>query len=231
MMKLGRPEQFLDKVGIRLKAIDRAIAQYQFSANTLKKPLEKNVDEHTSLYLKGLGNEINLLSALRELFFNSRELLEVLLGWLSRLTAKSKSQTPKDFIPFSKRLMRGDFDHFELPIFDFLKTNITYIFHIRKIRNEIKSDPASIEFLYNTNHFEARLPVPIESEEVELIQYLDISNRDEALQNKYYGATYNLDVLFPEIREFWNTALAIYRESEAVLTSRSSKALRPPGAP
>lgn len=221
-MKLGHPEQFLDKVEVRLKASERAISQYQFSAQELRKPLSEKVDEQTVLYLKGFGNEINLLSAFRDLFFNSRELLDVLLGWLNRLTAGTRTQTPKDFVPFAKRLMQGEFDHFGLSIFDFLKTNITYIFHIRKVRNEIKKNPAVVEFVYNTNHFEAHLSVPIESTEVDLIQYLDIQNAEEALKNKCYRARFNLDILFPEMLEFWNTTLVLYHQDAALLTSCSS---------
>lgn len=209
-MRLGKPNDFLDKRNIRLRSIERSIAQYNFSANELRKGFADRLDDHVSLFLKGFGNEINLLSAFRELFFNSRELLDLLLLDLNKATVCMAVQTPRDFLPFAKRLMRGEFDQKGFPTLTFLKTNITYIFHIRKVRNEIKNNPANIEFLFNTNHFESRFRVPIKANEIELVQYLDIANRDEALRNKSYSCLYILDAIFPEMLEFWKTAFSLF---------------------
>ena len=60
-MKLGKPNDFGNARSIRIRAIERAIAQYQFSAQGIKKSFADRLDEHTVLFLKGLGNEINLL--------------------------------------------------------------------------------------------------------------------------------------------------------------------------
>lgn len=211
-MKLGKPNDFGDARSIRIRSIERAIAQYQFSSQELKKGFVNRLDEHTTLFLKGLGNEINLLSALRDLFFNSRELLDFLLIQLNKMTVNTENQTPRDFLPFVRKMMNGDFDENGLKIIRFLKTNITYIFHIRKVRNEIKNDPSNIEFLYKSDHFEARFKVPIKDDEKYLVQYLDIENKDDAVKNKSYFCTYILDAIFPEMLEFWNTAFSILED-------------------
>ncbi|MEH2360841.1 hypothetical protein [Nostoc sp.] len=208
-MRFGQPHQFLEKDDVRLASINRAIAQFKFSAEQLKEPYLHRVDEHTVLFIKGFGNEINLLSAFRDIYFNSRELLDLLLGRISQQTASSGNQTPKDFLPFAKRLMRGDFDNFNLEIISFLKTNINYIFHLRKIRNEIKKNPSSVEFLFNTDHFEARMSLPIDKSDYELLEHLDIANLDAAKMKFSYACVINLDIAFPEMLEFWKAAFEI----------------------
>jgi len=137
------------------------------------------------LFIKGLGNEINFLSAFKELLFNSRELLDITLTKLNRVTSASACRTSRNFLSFARNMMKDDYDVSGLETVKFLKTNITYVFHIRKVRNEIKNNPANIEFLYNTNRFEAHFRVPINPDENDLIPYLDIQNKDEALKNMY----------------------------------------------
>lgn len=132
------------------------------------------------------------------------------------MTARTAKQTPRDFLSFAKKMMKGDFDESGLEIIKFLKTNITYIFHIRKVRNEIKNDPSNIEFIFKTDHFEARFKVPIKNDEKDLVQYLDIENKDKAITNKSYLCTYILDAIFPEMLKFWNTAFAILRDSDGI---------------
>jgi hypothetical protein len=202
-MQFGRPEQFHDKIVVRLRAIDRAVAQYQFSADSLKKPIAPTLTHETALFIKGFGNEINLLSATRELYFASRELLDVYLGRLSTSTKRTGKQTPKDCIPFLKRLMAGDFDDLPDPIFQFMKTNVNYIYHIRAVRNELKKNPSNAEFIFNTNHFELRMPLPVKTDESALFPYLDIPNQADAIERKQYIMTLNLDILFPEMKQFW----------------------------
>jgi hypothetical protein len=214
-MKLGRPADFGNARSVRIRAIERAIAQYQFSAQEIKKRFADRLDKHTVLFLKGLGNDVNLLSAFRDLFFNSRELLDYLLVQLNKITISTINQTPRDFLPFANRMMKGDFDEKGLKIIKFLKTNITYIFHIRKVRNEIKNDPSNIEFLFKTDHFEAHFKVPIKDDEKDLVQYLDIKNKDKAVKEKSYFFTCILDAIFPEMLEFWNTAFSILKDDVA----------------
>jgi hypothetical protein len=205
-MKLGRPESLLDKSAVRLTAIDRAIAQFTHSSIQLMAPYRHMVDEHTTMYLKGFGNEVNLLSALRDLYFNSRELLDLLLAHIANATRTSGAQTPRDFMPFAKALVAGDLSRHKLKILTFLKNNITYIFHIRSIRNEIKRDPSGVEFNFNTSHFEARMRLPVKESEKILLQHLDIKNINEALKNRSYSCTLILDIAFPEMKDFWLAA-------------------------
>lgn len=116
--------------------------------------------------------------------------------------------------------MQGKFDGHNLEIITFLKTNITYIFDIRKIRNEIKINPAIVEFNFNTDHFEARCITTINKDEVDLIGFLDISNKEEALKNMSYSHVYNLDLLFPEMFSFWNTVFSIYNKDLEILKAK-----------
>lgn len=176
-MKFGTDKDFHKNSEIRLLAMERAIAQYQFSAQHYKEKFKDKIDLYTKLYIKGLGNEINFLSAFRELFFNSRELLDITLIKLNKVTSASACQTSRNFLTFAKAMMRGDYDASKLAVVKFLKININFIFQLRKVRNEIKNNPANIEFLYK-NRFEAHFRVPINPDEKELIPYLDIQNKE-----------------------------------------------------
>jgi len=220
-MEFGRPEDFHGNIKIRLLAIERAIAQYKFSAQHYKTKFHDKIDEHTKLFIKGLGTEINFLSCFKELFFNSRELLDILLTTLSKETKGHDFQTARSFLPFAKKMMNGSYDGSNMAIIEFLKTNITYIFHIRKIRNEIKNNPSNIKFRY-VNRFEASFNVSMKEDEVELIKYLDINNKNEALRNKSYNCTYVLDEIFPEMQRFWNVCFSILDGDIKALTTGST---------
>jgi hypothetical protein len=220
-MKFGRPEDYHNNIELRLMAIERAIAQYQFSAQHHKATFQDKIDEHTKLFIKGLGNEINFLSAFKELFFNSRELLDILLLKLNKVTATRGVQTARHFLPFAKQMMKGNYDDLKLSSIDFLKTNITYFFHIRKVRNEIKNSPSKILFRYN-NRFEAYFIITINSDEKELIPFIEIANKEKALNNMSYSCVYVLDNIFPEMLQFWQTCLAIIDEDIKALTIGST---------
>jgi hypothetical protein len=207
--KLGSPENSLDKRSIRLHAIEKAISEFRFVAQALINEFADRLGPNTSLFIKGFGNSLELFSPFRALFFNSRELLDIYLLEISNATSGTARQTPRSFLPFVKKLMNGSFDHAGMNTFDFLRTNITYIFSIRKARNEIKVKAENIEFRFNTDHFEAYFHVPIKKEEQGLVQYLDIQNKEEAVRNNSYHCTYVLDNLFPEMLDFWKTAFSI----------------------
>jgi len=108
-------------------------------------------------------------------------------------------------------MIKGEYDKNNLAIINFLKTNITYIFHIRKIRNEIKASPSNINFRLNTNRLESYFTIPIKDDEVELIYYLDIKNKEDALRKKSYDCVFILDEYFPEMLQFWNTCFSILK--------------------
>ena len=171
--------------------------------------VKDKIDDHTTFFLKGYGNDVEFIHCFRELLFNSRELLDYLFYRLNKRTENLSVRIPRKFLAFSKRLMKGDFDTLGFDIIRFLKTNITYIFHIRKVRNEIKADISNIEFRFVKNHFEAVFWVPVKSDELELIQYLDISNKEEAIKNNCYHCTFILENYFPEMIEFWNVAFSL----------------------
>jgi hypothetical protein len=86
----------------------------------------------------------------------------------------------------------------------------------------VKNNPSSVEFRFNTNRLEAHVHVPINPEESELVQYLDLPDPNEALAKQGYSVMWQLDILFPEMREFWDTALLSYRQSESRFAARSA---------
>ena len=206
MFKIGRPELLKKDHEIRFTQIQSANQRFNVIRSNKEKHLTCNIDQYTKLYIKGLGNDSELVSCFRELLFNSRELLDSLLFYISKTTNK---KTNSKFLIFAKKLMENSYDKLNLEILNFLKNNITYIFHIRKFRNEIKNKISNIEFFYVTNHVEAVFKVPIKNDEKELIPYLDINNKDEAIKNNSYNCKLNLDKYFPEMAKFWETVSTI----------------------
>ena len=194
---------------LRLLLLKKANEDFHNTRIQYYEKLKEKIDANTVLFIKGYGNDVELICCFRDLLFNSRELLDYLLYRLNKITENLPVNIPQKFLPFSKRLMKGDFDTVEFDILRFLKTNITFIYHIRKIRNEIKTDISNIEFRFVTDHFEAAFWVPIKSEEFELVQYLDINNKEKAIENKRYHCVFNLDNYFPEMIEFWNVAFSL----------------------
>jgi len=172
--------------------------------------IKDKLDEKTVLFIKGYGNNPELISCLRELMFNSRELLDYLLIVLNKQTEQNSTQTPKKFLPFAKGLMKNKYNGIGLKIIPFLQTNITYIFHIRKFRNEIKNKPSNLKFRWVTDHLESYFKIPIKNDEKDLIEFLDIGNKKQAIEKGGYNCTLNLDEYFPEMIEFWKHTLELY---------------------
>jgi hypothetical protein len=51
-MKLGNPNNFGNALSVRLRAIERSIAQYEFSSREIKKSFVDRIDEHTVCFLR-----------------------------------------------------------------------------------------------------------------------------------------------------------------------------------
>ena len=211
--------EFKSDAGIRLLSLTLANKRFLACRGSILKQIGGKIDQNTTFFLKGYGNNPELMSCLRELMFNGRELLDDLLIRLNIATRGKAIQTARDFLPFSRDMMKGEYDRLRLEIIDFLKTNITYVFHIRKIRNEIKNRVSNIKFRFVTNHVELYFRIPIKGDEIELVQYLDILNKDEAMKKRNYGCVFNLDVYFPEMIEFWKTAIDVLGQSIRRLTT------------
>ncbi len=208
MVKFGIPKSFKNDHIIRFDQLVYANNRFAKIVIAKKKEEKHKIDKHTKLFIKGYGNDKELISCFRELLFNSRELLDSLLFYINKTT---NNNTNKSFLPLAKSLMSGQYDKYNLPIFDFLKTNITYIFHIRKFRNEIKNKISNIEFLLITDKVIAKFELPIAKDETELIQYLDIKNKDQALARGSYSCQLTLDEYFPEVIQFWETVFEIMK--------------------
>lgn len=206
-MELGTPELFFDDLNIRLNSIKMTISEYEQLANVYRKQFEGKVDQFTKLYIKGLGNEIAFHKLFRDLFFNSRELLDFVL-----IVLEKNFGTNRTFTKFSGKLMNGDYDSLNIEITRFLQNNFTYVYQIRKVRNEIKNKPSNIKFRFVTDHFESYFSVPIlAKEDNNILKFLKINNKDEAITKGRYFCIYNLDELFPEILSFWITCLSILK--------------------
>ena len=208
MVKFGSPELFKKDHKVRFDQILYANQRFQEITAAKKEQVKDKVDKHTTLFIKGYGTDTELISCFRELLFNSRELLDSLLFYINMAT---DNKTSKRFLPFAKSLVKGNYDSFGLEIISFLKQNFTYVFHIRKFRNEIKNKVSNIEFLLITNQIAARFQVPIHADEKELIEFLDINNKDQALKNGSYYCQVILTEYFPEITEFWTRVFSIMK--------------------
>ncbi len=57
----------------------------------------------------------------------------------------------------------------------------------------------------------AKFELPIAKDETELIQYLDIKNKDQALARGSYSCQLTLDEYFPEVIQFWETVFEIMK--------------------
>ena len=203
--KLGG--EFLKDNQIRIKSLEKGLQDYKKIKQKRLIQLGHMIDGKTTLFLKGYGNDIDLLRCLREFMFNAREILDSLLAFLNNLTANKKVATSGDFVPFIKKLAKGNYDNIGLDILRFIKTNISYVFQIRKIRNEIKYNISNIKFRLVGNDLQAYFVLPLEDKEFELISFLDIRNKKAAIKNKFYHVTIILDKYFPELIEFCNTIL------------------------
>ncbi len=206
---------YLDNNQIRLDLMKKAKAEFEDIKKNRLAQIGDKLDEKVVLFIKGYGNDIELISCFRQIVFNAREILDSILALLNILTAKERVRTSRKFLLFAKSLMRGDYDRTNLEIIPFLKTNITYIFSIRKIRNEIKSNISNIQFRFVTNQLQAYFEVPIKGDEIELIQYLNIGNKVKALENRSYHSTIILDVYFSELIEFCSVMFSIIRDRKA----------------
>lgn len=215
--KIGRPEVFKKDYEILFNQIQYANQRFNVIRSNIEKNLAYKINQYTKLYIKGLGNDTELISCFRELLFNSRELIDKLLFFISEITNKN---TSSKFLNFFKQLMKNSYNNLNMEILNFIRNNITYIFHIRKFRNEIKNKISNIEFLYITNHIEARFKVPIKNDEKELIQYLDINNKNKAINNNSYNCILNLDTYFPEAVKFWETVFTIMEKQNNTLNLR-----------
>jgi len=169
------------------------------------------IDKYTTLYLKGYGNNPELLNSIRNLLFNSRELIDSILLKLNKLTKCQKHQTSKKFSEFIKQLVDGTYGNSN--ILGFIKTNLTFLFHIRKVRNIIKTNPSLIKFRMVADHLEMHFIMPLLDDELYLIPYLEIKGKDKALINKSYHATFILDKYYPEMVEFWEETRRVFKTS------------------
>lgn len=208
MVQFGIPKLFKNDHILRFEQLEYANKRFTKIAIAKNNEVKDKVDKYTKLFIKGYGNDQDLISCFRELLVNSRELLDSLLFYINKAT---KNNTKKSFLPFAKSLMNGQYDKNALPILNFLKTNITYIFHIRKFRNELKNKISNIEFLLVTNRIVAKFELPIAKDETELIPYLDIENRDQALARGSYFCQLTLNEYFPEVIQFWKTVFEIMK--------------------
>ncbi len=199
MIKIGRPEYFFSNFDVRLMQLTNAYERFKFIRLQIYNMLKDHI--LGTIYIKGLGNQPDLISCFRELLFNARELLDSLLYQLHIFT---QQKTNKNFMKFFPKLINGEYDYLSLEIINHLKFNCNYIFHIRKLRNEIKNNIGNINFIFATDHIEARLIAPLSPDEIKFIDYLEIEDKNDVIQNKSYSITVNLDEYFPEMINFWN---------------------------
>lgn len=203
--KLGG--RFLSDNQIKIEFLKKALSDYEKIKQQRLLELGDKIDKNNTFFLKGFGNDIDLIRCLREFMFNVREILDSLLAILHDSTANERVAVSRHFMPFLKQLAKGNYDNIDLDILRFAKTNISYIFQIRKIRNEIKNNISNIKFRLVNKDLQAYFMLPLEDSEIELLPLLDIRNKEEAIKNKSYHAIIILDKYLPELIEFCNVIL------------------------
>ena len=108
--------------------------------------------------------------------------------------------------------MRGKYDILGLKIIVLLKTNFSYLYHIRKIRNIIKANPSAIKFRLATDHIEAYFTIQFSPQEKIYLPFLNINNIEKTKGRGAYNATINLDAYFPEMLVFFKQAERVLKE-------------------
>ena len=207
-MEIGSPDLFHNDLTIRINSLKRTISEYEFLSKNTRNLYSEKIDPYTTCFVKGLGNKIEFHRLFRDLFFNSRELLDFILIVLNK-----NFGTNREFLKFFDKLIIGDYESLNIKIIDFLKNNLTYVFHIRKVRNEIKNKPSNIKFRFVTDHIESYFSVPIlRNEDERFLDFLSLKNKEEAISKRRYSIVINLDLYFPEILVFWNTCLLILKK-------------------
>lgn len=205
--KLGG--KFLNDDNLRIEQLKIENENFQKIKEKLFKKEEDKLDKNPILYIKGYGNNPELLNSFKNLIFTSRELIDSTLLKLNTITKDQPHQTSKKFPVFVKQLLEGLYEPSRM--LNFIKINLTFLFHIRKVRNIIKTNPSLIEFRMITNHLRAHLIMPLSDDELYLIPSLDIKGKDKALENKSYHATFILDKYYPEMVEFWKTTESVFK--------------------
>lgn len=199
--------KYLSDNQIKIESLRKSLSDYEKIKQQRLAELGNKIDKNTTFFLKGYGNDIDLTRYMREFMFNVREILDSLLAILNNLTANERVAISGDFMQFLKKLAKGNYDNIDLDILRFIKTNISYVFQIRKIRNEIKNNISNIKFRLVNKDLQAYFMLSLEDSEIELLPFLDIRNREEAIKNMSYHATIILDKYFPELIEFCNIIL------------------------
>lgn len=210
MFRLGMPAYFKDSREVRMEQIALANTRFQSLRNDLyDRYIRSQIDAYTVCYIKGFGNHPETLSCMTDALIHSRVLIDDVLHQISKQTQNSGQQTSSDFMKFSRALAGGKYDGVKSEALLFIKANYSYVFHIRKIRNEIKNKLHGMDISYRHPHFFAECRVPLDSNDRELVSLLDICNVDEAIKNNGYTITINLDQYLPELLEFWNTVFPL----------------------
>jgi hypothetical protein len=205
--RLGRDEQFDDNLTIRLKAVDLAVDSYLRTAAALRAqeidPLLSINPDPPTFFMLPQGHQANLMFDARALFQANRELVDLYLGRLWGATANSGSRTPVKFKDFIPRLASGQYEARPEPIFAWLKQNIGRLYTIRAVRNELKVNPSSAQFLIDTNRFLMKISLPFAPQDEVLAPFLNLRNLDQALANGRIFCTLDMDHHFLQARHFW----------------------------
>lgn len=206
-MKIGKPKLFASDNRIRFNQIRHANDRFNYIKEIKRQEIANNIGSSTVLYVKGYGNDPDFIGCFRDLLFNSRELLDSLILKIHRET---EGKTKRSFVPFIKNLMLDKYDAHGLSIIELLKENISFIYQMRAMRNEIKAKVSGLEFRFVTNHFELTITHPLKEEDVFFLPYFDI-NTERAIEDKAYSSIIILDEYFPEVVRFWTYVNEQYR--------------------
>ena len=217
-MELGKPELFFNDLDIRIELIKSSISEYKIFRSNIEKQFDGKIDQYTTVFIKGLGNDITLHKLFKDLFFESRELLDFIL-----IILQKNYGTNRDFSHFFEKLLENNYDSLDIETIKFLKQNFNFIYRIRKVRNEIKNKPSNIKFRFNTNHLECYFRVPIIPNDEKFLPFIDIKNKSEAISSHGFNCILNLDLTFPEMLDFWLVCLSVLKKDIELKIQNESK--------
>ena len=193
-MMFGPQELFHNNVQLRLYSMNEASKSH----NT--RLLEFQIQHQLSLsprpglsatfYMKGKGNDPRLLNDTKTIYFGVRELVDVYIERLSKVTKSSPTPTSRDISTFFKNALAGNYDGLKSPFIDFFKAEASGILMCRKIRNTLKKSPANAQFIFmrdpsNGDHIMMKIELHMDNADTLLLSLNNLPPPPQGGQSHY----------------------------------------------
>jgi len=172
------------------------------------------MDKNTSLFIKGYPCYHDSLRYFADFMIHARELQNSLLANLNKIVLSTGKQIPGKFKPFLKKLMIGEFDYLGLHVLNLLKNNFTFFFNIKKLRDVVKTNISEPRVMLVNKELRVNMRVPISDSEMELIEYLDMLNKEKARVKKDYSATIVIGAYMADVLDFFDSIFDLFKKDK-----------------